>query len=221
MAVKAKVYEEITRASIIATHSAASMLAGAPRLREAARLMRAAEALSRTALAVVSAAHSLEASPAAPAAAVGGDGPKKKRVRKKKKGKSVGMAVDVVPKEPGESSVGAAAPPVPQKQPSREPSPSRPGSASSPPSASTELTGIAAGLTGGVVPSPQLLARASELELQLEAWENRWELLGVLMRGLPTFRARGTQVIAVDGVLRVVAEAGGALSRRAGVLEQG
>ena len=57
MVVKDKVYAEIARAAVLATHSAGSMMASS-RHRDACRLLRAAEALTRSAVAMILAAPS-------------------------------------------------------------------------------------------------------------------------------------------------------------------
>ena len=81
MAVKDKIHQEIARAAILATHSAATLIAGSQRRREACRLLRSAEALSRAALATILAAPPPKADPAAVEA---GSRPKKARNKKKK-----------------------------------------------------------------------------------------------------------------------------------------
>ena len=82
---------EAARAAALASHSAAS-LAAAAGFREAARLLRSAEAFARAATASLLVPPRLDASAPTP----GGDAPaaKKKRRPKKKKGKDVDMKVD-------------------------------------------------------------------------------------------------------------------------------
>ena len=84
---------EAARAAALATHSAAS-LAGAAGFREAARLLRASEALARAAVATLLAHHHpLHGHPQPPGNGDGKDDTKKKtrRSRKKKSSKQIPM----------------------------------------------------------------------------------------------------------------------------------
>ena len=88
---------EAARAAALASHSAAS-LAGAAGFREAARLLRSAEALARAATAALLALPHLDVESQAAGGCTTGTGPEpkeKKRRSRKKKTKPSAMVVDV------------------------------------------------------------------------------------------------------------------------------